>query len=167
MSEASRNIKSYSLSDYDYKILKELKTVDTDLKKECALDDHQADETKNSSAIETEQQNKGIRLKHTNFDTFSQDDMQLLDISGECYDNQSENQKLISDFLGKPSMFDLIKRDEDSIFTDDLLQDFSVNKCHPVTKNMSIVKAQPQDLSEAENYLSNFKEEPKKDLLEC
>lgn len=52
--------------------------------------------------------------------------MQLLDISGEFSDNQSENQKLISDFLGKPSMFDLIKRDEESIFTDDLLQDFSV-----------------------------------------
>ncbi|CAG5098171.1 Oidioi.mRNA.OKI2018_I69.XSR.g15429.t1.cds [Oikopleura dioica] len=138
LSDASMNIKSYSLSDYDYKILKELKTVDNDLKKECALDDLQAHETKNNSANETEQQNK--------------DDMQLLDISGECFDNQSENQKLISDFLGKPSMFDLIKRDEDSIFTDDLLQDFS---------------AQPQDLSEAENYLSNFKEEPKKDLLEC
>ena len=63
--------------------------------------------------------------------------MQLLDISGECFDNQSENQKLISDFLGKPSMFDLIKRDEDSIFTDDLLQDFSVIKSNLVTIIMS------------------------------
>ena len=62
------------------------------------------------------------------FLTSDLEDMKLLDISGECFDNQSENQKLISDFLGKPSMFDLVKRDEDSIFTDDLLQDFSVRR---------------------------------------
>ena len=71
LSDASRNIKSYSLSDYDYKILKELKTVDNDLKKECTLDDLQAHETKNNSANETEQQNKGIRLIHNNSETFS------------------------------------------------------------------------------------------------
>lgn len=71
LSDASMNIKSYSLSDYDYKILKELKTVDNDLKKECALDDLQAHETKNNSANETEQQNKGIRLIHNNSEALS------------------------------------------------------------------------------------------------
>jgi hypothetical protein len=136
LSEASGNIKSYSLSDYDYKILKELKTVDTDLKKESSQN-LETSECLDDNPLHAEEQNN--------------EDMQLLDISGEFSDNQSENQKLISDFLGKPSMFDLIKRDEESIFTDDLLQDFS---------------AKPQNLSASEDYLSTFKEEPK-DLLEC
>lgn len=136
LSEAGGNIKSYSLSDYDYKILKELKTVDTDLKKEAGRN-QEPSECIGDYPIHTEEQKN--------------EDMQLLDISGEFSDNQSENQKLISDFLGKPSMFDRIKRDEESIFTDDLLQDFS---------------AKPQDLSASEDYLSTFKEEPK-DLLEC
>ena len=58
LSEASGNIKSYSLSDYDYKILKELKTVDTDLKKE-ASQNNETSEFLGDNPLHAEEQNNG------------------------------------------------------------------------------------------------------------
>ena len=58
LSEASGNIKSYSLSDYDYKILKELKTVDTDLKKESSQN-LETSECLDDNPLHAEEQNNG------------------------------------------------------------------------------------------------------------